>query len=163
MSIFIPIFIMIFVTVPVYAQELVDTLKTRELSEVVVKARMQRTSATSTSYIPTGKQKNAAQNAIDLLRHLAIPQIIVNLVDNTVTTPSDQAVAMYINYIPASQEEIEGIRTADVRRVEFLDFPTDPRFHGNEHVVNFIMQKYEYGGYTKATVNENFLVGNLSR
>ena len=162
MRISIPIFIMIFVTVPVYAQELVDTLKTRELSEVVVKAQMQRTSPTSTTYTPTAKQKNAAQNAIDLLRQLAIPQIIVNLVDNTVTTPSDQAVAMYINYIPASQEEIEGIRTADVRRVEFLDFPTDPRFHGNEHVVNFIMQKYEYGGYTKATVNENFLVGKLS-
>lgn len=162
MRIFIPIFIITFVTVPVYAQELVDTLKTRELSEVVVKAQMQRTSPTSTTYTPTDKQKNAAQNAIDLLRQLAIPQIIVNLVDNTVTTPSDHAVVMYINYIPASQEEIEGIRTADVRRVEFLDFPTDPRFHGNEHVINFIMQKYEYGGYTKATVNENFLVGKLS-
>ena len=50
MRIFISIFIMIFVTVPVYAQELVDTLKTRELSEVVVKAQMQRTSPTSTTY-----------------------------------------------------------------------------------------------------------------
>ena len=121
MRIFIPIFIMIFVTGPVYAQELVDTLNTRELSEVVVKAQMQRTSPTSTTYTPTAKQKNAAQNAIDLLRQLAIPQIIVNLVDNTVTTPSDHAVVMYINYIPATQEEIEGIRTADVRRVEFLE------------------------------------------
>lgn len=139
-----------------------DSVKTRELDEVVVEARMQRTNATSSTYTPTTRQKSSAQNAIDLLRQLAIPQININLVDNVVTTPSGQNVAVYINYIPASAEEIEGIMTSDVRRVEYLDFPTDPRFQGNEHVVNFIMQKYEYGGYTKATVNENFLVGKLS-
>lgn len=139
-----------------------DSVKTHELDEVVVEAQMQRTNATSSTYTPTTRQKSSAQNAIDLLRQFAIPQININLVDNAVTTPSGQNVAVYINYIPASAEEIEGIMTSDVRRVEYLDFPTDPRFQGNEHVVNFIMQKYEYGGYTKATVNENFLVGKLS-
>lgn len=140
----------------------IDTIKSRELKEVVVKAQMQCTSPISITYTPTGRQKKSAQNAIDLLRQLAIPQININLVDNAVTTQSGRTVAVYINYIPATAEEIEGIRTADVRRVEYLDFPTDPRFHGSEHVVNFIMQKYEYGGYTKATVSENFLVGKLS-
>ncbi len=123
---------------------------------------MHRTDASSSTYIPTVKQRTSAQNAIDLLKQLAIPQISINLMDNSVTTPSGQNVAIYINYIPASEEEMEGLSTSDVRRVEYLDFPTDPRFQGNEHVVNFIVQKYEYGGYTKATVNENFLVGRLS-
>ena len=123
---------------------------------------MQHTDASSSTYTPTTRQKTSAQNAIDLLRQLAIPQININLVDNAVTTPSGQNVAVYINYIPASAEEIEGLLTSDVRRVEYLDFPTDPRFQGNEHVVNFIMQQYEYGGYTKALINENFLVGKLS-
>lgn len=129
---------------------------------MVVKAQMHRTDASSSTYIPTVKQRTSAQNAIDLLKQLAIPQISINLMDNSVTTPSGQNVAIYINYIPASEEEMEGLSTSDVRRVEYLDFPTDPRFQGNEHVVNFIVQKYEYGGYTKATVNENFLVGRLS-
>lgn len=123
---------------------------------------MQHTDASSSTYTPTTRQKTSAQNAIDLLRQLAIPQININLVDNAVTTPSGQNVAVYINYIPASAEEIEGLLTSDVRRVEYLDFPTNPRFQGNEHVVNFIMQQYEYGGYTKALINENFLVGKLS-
>lgn len=139
-----------------------DSISAVELDVVVVTANMQRTNATTSTYTPTTRQKSSAQNAIDLLRQLAIPQININLVDNAVTTPSGQNVAVYINYIPASAEEIEGIMTSDVRRVEYLDFPTDPRFQGNEHVVNFIMQKYEYGGYTKAMVNENFLVGKLS-
>lgn len=139
-----------------------DSIKTQKLDEVVVVAQMQQTGASSSTYIPTGRQRTSAQNAIDLLRQLAIPQININLVDNAVSTPSGQNVAVYINYMPASAEEIEGILTSDVRRVEYLDFPTDPRFQGNEHVVNFIMQKYEYGGYTKATVSENFLVGKLS-
>ncbi len=148
---------------PVYAQEQTDTLKTQELNEVVVQAQMQQTSATSSTYIPNKKQKSSAQNAVDLLQQLAIPQITINLVDNAVTTLSGQNVAIYINYLPASSQEIEGLLTSDVRRVEYLDFPTDPRFNGNEHVVNFIMQRYEYGGYTKLTLNENFLVGLSNR
>mgnify|MGYP000628624640 CR=1 FL=1 len=139
-----------------------DTISTVKIKEVVVKAQMHRTDASSSTYIPTVKQRTSAQNAIDLLKQLAIPQISINLMDNSVTTPSGQNVAIYINYIPALEEEMEGLSTSDVRRVEYLDFPTDPRFQGNEHVVNFIVQKYEYGGYTKATVNENFLVGRLS-
>ena len=159
MRIFIPIFIITFVTVPVYAQELVDTLKTRELSEVVVKAQMQRTSPTSTTYTPTDKQKNAAQNAIDLLRQMAIPQIKINPVSEAVTDNAGGEVAIFINYLEVSKEEMEGLRTPDVKKVEYLEFPTDPRFRGAQRVINIIVQEYAYGGYTKLTTNENFLVG----
>lgn len=147
---------------PTPVEETSDSLSTIEMDEVVVKAQMHRTDAISSTFTPTVSQKSSAQNAIDLLKQLAIPQININLMDNTVTTPSGQSVAIYINYIPASAEEMEGISTSDVRRVEYLDFPADPRFQGNEHVVNFIVQEYEYGGYTKATLNENFLIGKLS-
>ena len=140
-----------------------DSISTIEIKEEgVVKAQMHRTDASSSTYTPTMSQKNSAQNAVDLLKLLAIPQISINLMDNSVTTPSGQNVAIFINYIPASSEEMEGILTSDVRRVEYLDFPSDPRFQGSEHVVNFIVQKYEYGGYTKATLGENFLAGKLS-
>ena len=149
--------------IPVYAQEQADTLKTQELNEVVVQAQMQRTSSTKSTYTPTGKQKNAAQNAVDLLRQMAIPQIRINPIDDTVTDNVGGSVAIYINFLEASKEEMEGLRTADVRRVEYLEFPTDPRFRGAERVINIIVQEYAYGGYTKVTANENFLVGLSSR
>lgn len=139
-----------------------DSIPVRKIDEVVVNAQMQRTNASASTYIPTSKQKSSAQNATDLLRQLAIPQINVDLMNGEVTTPSGQKVTIYINSIPATEEEMEGLLTADVRKVEYLDFPVDPRFQGSEHVVNFVVQKYEYGGYTKATVNENFLIGKLS-
>ncbi len=167
-----PIFvkrIMVSVFVPMtiflssYAQEHADTLKTQELNEVVVQAQMQRTSSAKSTYTPTGKQKNAAQNAVDLLRQMAIPQIRINPIDETVTDNVGGNVAIYINFLEASKEEMEGLRTADVRRVEYLEFPTDPRFRGAERVINIIVQEYAYGGYTKITANENFLVGLSSR
>lgn len=151
------------VTISVYAQEQADTLKTQELNEVVVQAQMQRTSSAKSTYTPSGKQKNAAQNAVDLLRQMAIPQIRINPIDETVTDNAGGSVAIYINFLEASKEEMEGLRTADVRRVEYLEFPTDPRFRGAERVINIIVQEYAYGGYTKMTANENFLVGLSSR
>lgn len=114
-------------------------------------------------YRPTQRQRNASQNAIDLLRHLAIPQINIDLVDESVTTLTGAGVAIYVNGLPASAEELHGIRTSDVKSVEYLDFPIDPRFSGNEHVINFIMTTYEYGGYTKLSASENTLVGLSSR
>ncbi len=77
--------LVVFSSFSVKAQEVTDTIKSQELNEVVVQAQMQRTSSTKSTYTPTGKQKNAAQNAVDLLRQMAIPQIRINPIDETVT------------------------------------------------------------------------------
>lgn len=147
-------------TIAAMAQtETPDSVKTQELDEVVVEAQMQRTSPTTTTYTPSGKQKSTAQNAIELLRLMAIPQIKINPMDNSVTDNTGDGVSLFFNYMPASKEDIEGLRTADVRRVEYLEFPSDPRFRGAQRAINFIVQEYEYGGYTKITADEDFLVG----
>ena len=90
---------------------------------------------------------------------MAIPQIQINPIDNSIKDNGGGEVSIFFNNMPASQEDIEGLRTADVRRVEYLEFPTDPRFRGAQRVINFIVQEYEYGGYTKVTADEDFLIG----
>ena len=151
-------------TIAVMAQtEVPDSIKTQGLDEVVVEAQMQRTTPTSTTFIPTVKQKNASQNAVDLLRQMAIPQIKISSVNEVVTDNAGGEVAIFINFLEASKEEMEGLRTPDVKKVEYLEFPTDPRFRGAQRVINIIVQEYAYGGYTKLTTNENFLVGFSSR
>ena len=110
-------------------------------------------------YLPSSKQKKASTDAIDLLRHMAIPQIVINPIDGEVKGNSGKTIALYINNMEASKEELQGLNTQDVRKVEYLEFPTDPRFHGSERVINFIVQKYEYGGYTKIGTTDDFLIG----
>lgn len=134
-----------------------------ELSEIKVEAKNAQLYTDRSTFIPTERQKNAAQNAVDLLRQMAIPQIRINPVNETVTDNTGGSIAIYINYLEASNEEMEGMRTADVKRVEYLEFPTDPRFRGAERVINIIVQEYAYGGYTKVTADENILTGLSSR
>ncbi|MDE6310415.1 MAG: outer membrane beta-barrel family protein [Muribaculaceae bacterium] len=131
-----------------------DSVKTQELEEVVVEGRNQRLGAEVSTYVPTTRQKNAAQTAVDLLKRMAIPQIRITPNDN-ITDLAGKSVDIFIDFLPASNEDLQGMRMQDVKRVEYYDFPSDPRFQGKAHVVNFVMQKYLYGGYVKAFGWEN--------
>lgn len=133
------------------------------LSQVKVEAQMAAAYTDRTVYIPSSHQKNAAQNAIDLLRQMAIPQIQVSPIDDKVTDNVGGEVSLFVNYMPATAEELDGMNITDVRRVEYLECPVDPRFRGAMRAINIIVQEYVYGGYTKITADENFLIGLSSR
>ncbi len=131
-----------------------DSIKAQVLNEVVVEARNQRLGAEVSTYIPTSKQKNASQTAADLLSRMAIPQIKISANDD-ITDLAGKSIDVFIDFLPASKDDLQGMRMQDVKKVEYYDFPSDPRFLGKAHVVNFVMQKYEYGGYIKAHGWEN--------
>ncbi len=124
------------------------------LSAVSVEANHTSLTSDKNIYIPTTRQKNAAQDATDLLRRMAIPQLVINPADNSVKDVFGNDVKVFINYQLAQQDELKGMKITDVRKIEYFEFPTDPRFRGEPRVVNFIVQEYVYGGYTKT--NESF-------
>ena len=133
-----------------------DSIITQELNEVVVEAQMQRTDAKKSTYIPTVRQKNASQTGADLLDQMSIPQLNVTLNGN-IKTNSGKEVAVFIDYIPATENDIKAMRISDVKRVEYYEYPSDPRLQGHQFAVNYIMTKYEYGGYVKAYDHTNLL------
>lgn len=133
-----------------------DSIKTKELGEVVVEAQMQRINAEVSTYIPMARQKNAAQNAVSLLSMMSIPQISVDPVSQAVQTAHGQNVSIFIDYLPATTEDLSGMKTQDVKKVEYFMHPSDARFQGTKYVINFVMQKYEWGGYTKLNANKWF-------
>lgn len=133
-----------------------DSIKRQNLDEVVVEARLQRTDAQKSTYIPTTKQKNASQSGADLIDQMGIPQLKVTL-GNSVETNSGKPVAVFIDFIPASENDLKAMRMSDVKNVEYYEYPSDPRLQGNPYVVNYIMAKYEYGGYVKGYDHTNLL------
>lgn len=155
-------FTMLSVNLVAFADEPTDTIKTQELNEVVVEAQMQRTTANSTTYYPDRNSKRAAQNAIDLLNQMNIPQINVNPVSGSVQTPSGDDVAIFIDMEPATQEEKDALRPEDVKKVEYLMFPSDPRYNHEKYVINITLRHYDYGGYAKLSGTGNVLAGSGS-
>ncbi len=121
----------------------------KNLQNVVTISDSRYVESDHTVYLPSAREKKAAQDGTQLLQFMAIPSININPVKNDVTTLSGKKVETFIDYVKASAEELSTLRPEDVKKVEVWDYPTDPRFEGVEHAVNFIMIKYEYGGYTK--------------
>lgn len=139
-----------------------DSISAKQLDEVVVEAQMQYTSANVSTYYPGKNTKRIAQNAIDLLNQMAIPQISVNPVGGTVQTPSGEDVAIYIDMEPATQEEKDALRPEDVKKVEYFVYPTDPRFNHDKYVIHITLRHYDYGGYAKLSGTGNLLAGSGS-
>ncbi len=125
------------------------------LGTVTVTADYARLYADKSVYLPTNKQKNASQTAQDLINRMAIPQLRTG---EKIMTANGQPVEMFIDFVPAGDNELTGVNPDDVRRVEYYDYPSDPRFQGKAHVINFILQKYEYGGYVKGLYYDNFVL-----
>lgn len=128
------------------------------LGTVTVEAENAHLYSDKSVYMPTASQKNASQSGSELLNHMAIPQLGI-ISGNSITTNGGKPVAVFIDYLPASSNDLLGMRVSDVKRVEYLEYPSDPRLQGNPYVVNFIMQQYQYGGYAKVYGFGTFLNG----
>lgn len=158
------VFIMLISTADIHGQESKvlttteksDTIQVHTLPEAVVEGRNKYVTATKSVYIPSQKEKDASYDAHSLLERMMIPEIMAIPESTVVTTLSGQDVSIFINYLPADYMDQSALYTKDVTSVEYLDHPDDPRFHGAEYVINFIVKEYEYGGYTKLTDRVNF-------
>ncbi|MBD5203959.1 MAG: hypothetical protein HDS82_03675 [Bacteroidales bacterium] len=137
----------------------VDSLLTN-LDEIVVEGRTQRILKNGAEYVPGKKMKKAAFDGTSLLRMMQIPTLDISPLDGSIKLITQQDVSVFINFTPANREDLKAMKTEDVKSVEVLDYPTDPRFQGAQHVINFIMKEYEWGGYTKAFMDGTTLANN---
>ena len=106
-------------------------------------------------YTPTKAQRNVSYDALSLLQNMHIPQLI-----NTgkgFKAAGGGEIKYFINGHPAGEDELSNMNMNDVRKVEYLDFPSDANFMGVEHAVNFVLAEYEYGGYSRVKIDHDYL------
>ena len=128
-----------------------------QLKEVVVQGMSRYMTDDGQVYIPSKQERKAAFDATSLLSMLAIPTLSVSGLGGGVTTSSGEAVSIFINYLPASSEEVSGLRPMEIEKVEVLDYPKDPRFNGAQHVINYIITEYVYGGFTRLSATQQII------
>ena len=127
-----------------------------ELEELVVSGAYAYRIQDGIAYEPDNKVRRHSYSAFSLLQQMAIPSLNADPTTGKVTTIQGEAIAYYIDYMPASANECRNLYPHDVLRVEVLEHPSDPRFQGAPNVVNFIMRKYAGGGYAKAQAEQGF-------
>ncbi len=135
-----------------------EDINSYDLDEFVVTGDNQIATSNGVLYTPTANSKKMAHSGVSLISAMAIPTLKVNQVTETVTTISDQPVTLFIDYLEASPEEVNGLNPQDVLRVDVLSSPQDIRFKNKENVVNFIMKKRNTGGYLKLGASQSFEV-----
>lgn len=127
------------------------------LGELTVEGRNQYTDANKTTYIPTKKEKRISSGGIELLQRMGISSLYVDPMSKTVTTAAGDGIELFIDMQPASTQEVSMLRAVDIQTVEFLESPSDPRFRGARYVLNYVLVKYEYGGYTVADAHQRVI------
>lgn len=136
----------------------------RDLEEFVVKADAVIRKGNVTKAYPSKRDKSMAPDLIGVLANMALPDILIDPMTSSVKTLGGQNIAIFVDFMPASSEDIRNMRPQDVERIDIIRNPEDPRFSGSQVVANYIMKKYEYGGYTRFNTEQNVLLysGDLS-
>ena len=127
------------------------------LGEVEVKSKSIVRENGNATLFPTKKDKQYADGGIGVVRNMGIPELHIDPVNDDVSTISGESVALFIDSSPASKADVRNIRPQDIARIELLHSPADPRFNGATVAMNYILVKYETGGYSKANVYQSFV------
>lgn len=129
----------------------------KSLSEVLVMSERQFIDGDKTTFFPNLNEKKISAGAIALLQNMAIPSIDVSPVDYSIKTIDGEGFATFIDFLPASLNDMKNLRTVDVSKIEIYEYPKDPRFNGARHAINIVLKKYEYGGYTLLSGNQGLV------
>lgn len=128
---------------------------TRILPGVEVESERYYYKGNKSVFRPSRNEKNASTDAIDLLRRMQLPQL--ESTPGGVTVSGGGNLTYFVNGHPASDDELTGMFMKDVKSVVYLEYPSDPKYLGSPYVVDFIVQEYEYGGYTKLSLDDYFI------
>lgn len=127
-----------------FATEPTDTIRTKELDEVVVQAAKVIRKADMDVYHPSQSALENSKNGMQLLRNLMIPTLNVNDALGSISA-AGQTVQVRINGRVSTIEQVKALLPETIKRVEWIDNP-GLRYGGANYVLNFIVTNPTVGG-----------------
>lgn len=141
-----------------HAQDLVnDTLKTKEIKEVLVKAQRKKQFADHANYTFDKEAQQKARHTKDLL--ITLPELQFDVINNSVTSIKGGNVLFLINGIEATDNQIKSIAPNNVLRVEYFDIPPARYAKRAETIVNIVTRNPEEGYSFGADLSSAFTTG----
>ena len=132
----------------------------KDLEEVTVEGVRVIRGVNILKLFPSKRDKRFAAGGRDVLVNMNIPEVTVNPMSGDVRYAGGEPMTFFIDFQQASSRQIAEVRPQDIERIDIINNPQDPRFNGARVVANYIMKKYEYGGYTKLDASQFFPVFN---
>lgn len=123
--------------------------KVESLHEVVVEAATRKDIKQGIAFFPTKREKEFATDGVNLIQMMALTELPYDYRKNAVTDAAGSNVNYFIDGKEATQKELKAMNPSDVVRVEYFPMPTSGKFHGKKNVVNYVMKKYDTGGFTR--------------
>lgn len=129
---------------PIHAN---DSIRTDSLHEIEVIGQRRWIENGIINIIPTKKQKHLSNSPASLIGNLHLS--FLKEKDGNIVNMAGQSVTIYINGEKANEIDISTFWPSQVKRIEYIENPTDPIYEGNAAVVNFTTSKYLFGGITR--------------
>lgn len=131
-----------------------DTKKPEQLKELVVTNDRAWIEDGTINVIPSKKEKKLSNSPATLIKSMNLP--FLKEKEGSIVDIMGENVAVFINGERANEIDIKTFWPMEVRRVQYLENPSDSKFEGARKVVNFIVDKYELGGVTRGDAFQRF-------
>lgn len=139
-----------------------DSIKTKEIKEVLIQAQKKKQFTDKTVYTFDKAALERARYSNDLLATL--PELQYDPVSNKVSSTKDGRVLFLINGIEATEVQMRGISPTNVAKVEYYDIPPTRWATRADTVVNIITKNpengYSYGADVTFALTTGFVNGS---
>ncbi|MEC5395249.1 TonB-dependent receptor plug domain-containing protein [Bergeyella sp. RCAD1439] len=146
----------------VNGQEVKDSISTKEIQEVLIKAQRKKQFSDHANYTFDKEALEKARHSKDLLTTL--PELQLDPISNTVSSIKGGKILFLINGIEASDNQIKSIAPTNVVRVEYFDIPSARYSQRADTVVNIITRNpevgYSYGADVTSALSTGFVNGS---
>ncbi len=127
-----------------------DTISPRQLKEVSVLGERGWIENGIINYIPSKSEKKLSNSPATLIKSMHLP--FIKEKDGLIISASGEIIPVFINGEKAENIDLATFWPKEVKRVQYIENPSDPRYEGAKYAVNFIMPVYKVGGVTRVNL-----------